>query len=167
MDRTESITVENCNLLRGTSRGRMGSLLRRVFRPFAFFAFGLLAIYVLTRYWFGSMRNVMAYLNGHSVVVEATTVSAGSVPPGGHATAQYRLRNLTFAPVTVVGATRSCACMVVDELPLTIRPGGVATLSLRIAAGGVPPGTTFEHTALLLFDVDNPTVVLRATGRVQ
>ena len=162
---TESVPTGSRNKLRGAHGDQRGPLWKRLCRPLMFFVLGILVLSTWALFHFGSFGNAMAYVRGRSLVAERTTISAGEVQPGTKVIARFRLRNLSFRPVTVVGAARSCACVVVDELPLTIRPGSVADLSLQFKAIVTPADAEVEHTVLLMLDVDNPPIVLKATAR--
>ncbi len=77
------------------------------------------------------------------------------------------LRNLLAKPVTVVGGTSDCTCTLIEDLPLTLPPGGTGQASIRFTA---PPGRgEFIHHARLWTDADGRrtiplTVVGRSTG---
>jgi hypothetical protein len=125
------------------------------------------AIFILCGLFrFGSISLALAYINGYSIVAEHSTVSVGEVPAGTEAVARFRLRNLASTPVRVVGAKSLCACIAVDDLPMTVEPGAVAEMTIRFKAHEREAGQFVKHSALLYLDVSSPRLVLTATAKV-
>ena len=139
---------------------------RAIWRRVAPLAVSLLALGGLSWVWFGSPSNALAYLRGHSVVVEAPVLSAGDIEPGKEATVVFRVRNLTVGQVRVVGAICDCPCACVQELPRAIPPRDVAELAIRFSVRASEAGETVERKALLYLDIDNPSIILKATAHV-
>lgn len=151
---------------RGPAGSRRALSLRPLLAP-ALVAAALGGGFCLWGWWrFGSVWWAADYLDGYAVVAERATQWAGEVPAGKQASVSFQLKNVTQAPVRVVGAKCDCGCVGTDGLPLTLAPGATGELKLRF----VPPqewaGKRVEHTALLYLDVDAAPLVLRVQARV-
>ncbi len=79
---------------------------------------------------FGSVRNAVLYLNGHSIyfghaeVVERNLVS-------GLGTLSVPVTNLSKAEVVITGATSSCSCVRPIGIPLVIRARSTGTVFMQ------------------------------------
>lgn len=116
-------------------------------------------------YRFGSIGMTRAYLSGFVIAAESPVIDLGEVRSGQEVTAEFRLRNLSARPVTILGANSDCGCLVLD-LPKTVNGSEVTLLRVGFAPTARQEGTQISHTAALILDTDAPPVLLRTVAQV-
>lgn len=84
---------------------------------------------------FGSIPTALAYLSGERLLVAKSSKSFGAVEAGTQLEIPFEVMNHSDRTVTIVGARSSCDCTIASNLPSTIRPGGVGTVTVRIKTG--------------------------------
>jgi len=114
---------------------------------------------------FGNLTNGILYVDGAALIAEEPELDLGDVPLGSVAEGTFVLRNLTSAPVTVVGGNPSCSCMVLSDMPIKIDAMSSASLSVQFAPTKSRVDRRSSGRVLLHLDVDSPAVVLTATWR--
>jgi len=89
--------------------------------------------------------------------VEPSAKFACDAREGEVVTAPFTVRNISSSPVRVMGAEATCGCMVAQGLPISLGPGEVGKISLRVVVG--PPGAdgVFARTTHLFIDRDGPS----------
>lgn len=83
----------------------------------------------------GSAALIPRFLNGEQLLVDPMIISLGAQEKGATAECSLRVVNATRGEVTLVGAQRSCACITVDQFPLSIPPGRSRELQLVLHVG--------------------------------
>lgn len=107
----------------------------------------------------------LARLRGENVTIVPELCQLGEGKPGEERVYQVRLTNHSDRPVRVVGGTRSCACSVLHNLPITLAPGATGSLEVRVSFRGSPG--IFQHSFALVTDDKAQTFIYgRFTGRV-
>lgn len=72
---------------------------------------------------FGSVDAAMAYLRGDLISVDPGIVELGEGSAGAIRKAEVCLTNRMDRPVTLIGGTSDCSCIVINNLPATLQPG--------------------------------------------
>jgi hypothetical protein len=109
---------------------------------------------------------VLARLRGEIVEVVPPITDVGEGLAGEQRTFWIEVKNHTKLPVTIVGGTRTCACIATNDLPLTIAPGQSEYLRVQIRFWGSPG--RFQHLFCLYIDADGQrAVVARFAGRLR
>ena len=114
---------------------------------------------------FDSSDALIAYLRGHQVVPLTSVVDAGPVAAGETGAGAVVLRNTATISVTVVGGSTDCTCTLLENLPLTLPPGGEGRVVVRIQA---PAGRgEFSHHGVLWTDAADGrrTIPVAVVGR--
>jgi len=114
---------------------------------------------------FGSVRNMLAFLNGINFAVQPALVDAGKGREGEERKVSANVSNLGFKPLRVVGLRTSCRCISTESPPMMIAPGTtrrfVFTVRLSRSNG------RFEQKVLFMFDnggrLATASVVIAAT----
>ena len=114
---------------------------------------------------FGNLTNGILYIDGTALIAEEPVLDLGEVPLGSVAEGTFVLRNLTSAPVTVLGGKPSCSCMLLSDMPIRIDAMSSASLSVQFAPTKSQVGRRNSGRVLLYMDVDSPPVVLTATWK--
>lgn len=96
----------------------------------------------------GGFRSAWLYLAGHRLLVSpaAFVVSEGEPPSSKRVT----ITNLTGARIRLVGATPSCNCTVVENVPCSIEAGRTASIAIQVDPSEMTPTATSR--VILLFD---------------
>ena len=128
-------------------------------------AVGLVCVFGWGIYRFGSIRMTLAYVSGSVIAAETTVVDLGEVPSGEAVTAEFRLRNLSTRPITILGANSNCGCLVLD-LPKTVDGSEVTSVRVGFAPTSRQEGTQVTYTAALILDTDGPPVLLQTVADV-
>jgi hypothetical protein len=100
----------------------------------------------------GSWALVLPYLSGERLLVEPTMVQLGEQKPGAVAEFRVRLLNATPGDVRLLGAQKSCSCITVDDLPLSIPAGHSLELQFLVHIAN----TTGEMRHSVKFFTDYP-----------
>ncbi|MGO9110687.1 MAG: hypothetical protein ACLP9L_15815 [Thermoguttaceae bacterium] len=99
---------------------------------------------------FGTISHSLRYLRGYNYAVYPTRIDVGEGKKGEKRMAIATVRNLSFSPIRVIGVLRSCNCVVVNGLPLTIGPS--QTENLQFAIYFTSSEGKVEHMATVLID---------------
>lgn len=97
---------------------------------------------------FGSITAAVHSLNGEPLGVDAATKSFGRSEPGQRIKVAFQLTNYGSAPIRVVGSRVDCSCIVLDDRPFQIDPGGTRSFELTM---GLPTEPQKVHRTLSLF----------------
>lgn len=88
-------------------------------------AAGLILVIVAT--WgyvqFGSFTSALAYARGDRLIADSKSLFFGQVVAGPTIQQHTRLTNHANRAIKLVGSNASCACVLSEDLPLTIAPG--------------------------------------------
>ena len=110
---------------------------------------------------FGSANAVIAYYNGHVLLVEQPDRALGPLAANQKVDVAFPLTNVLARAVEIVGCTSSCSCITTDILPRTIQSGERVDFHVEIIA---PAKGTFEHEIELFVDPPGPRIVLKIKG---
>ena len=130
----------------------------------------LLAAFVLFVSWsaafyqFGGVSNGARYIRGQNFVVQPSRIDVGAAARGEFRTATTTIRNLSFAPIRVIGVLATCNCLAVTGLPLTIEPRQSSELELRIHLGSAS-GEVKQMANILIDDGRMQRTPVVITGR--
>ncbi len=80
----------------------------------------------------------LARVRGEQISVEPAVTDLGSGERGQKCRFTVRLHNHTDHTVRIVGGTTSCACNVIDDLPVSIPPGGSVPVTIHTGFKGTP-----------------------------
>jgi hypothetical protein len=127
---------------------------------------GLGGLVVWSRAEFGSIESAIGYLRGERLIPDAYSKSFGSVEQGSAPVVAFTLTNFTGRPITVLGGSSTCTCVLLDKnFPLTIPASEHAILKIVVRThrrrGGVAGSVSFYSD-----DPDAHAVVVRVSGRV-
>jgi hypothetical protein len=114
---------------------------------------------------FGSWEVAMAYARGESTFVMADPAQLADVRPDEEISTTIRLRNVSTVPVRILGGNASCGCMVLQDLPLDLKPGEYRTIQIRVR----PPkkeGARFRYDVVLYESAPGPPVLTYVSGTV-
>lgn len=122
-----SITAVSVQPLRPRRGNRKRGLLR-------FLVLGAIAMGIPTAAitFFGSVRAMALYLNGHRVIANRQHINLGTRRSGEVCDRSVTVRNFRDVPICVTGVSLSCTCISVSPLPLDIQPGASASFDVRI-----------------------------------
>lgn len=121
--------------------------------------------YALCCWQFGTLGNAVAYARGQRVIAEPAVLDFGTATVGSSRERQVVVRNLTAVELRVVGGTVDCACTAIDDLPISIPPGGHQAVTIRLRFVG--SGGVLSHSATLTTDApDQPPLHIHLSGRI-
>ncbi len=103
---------------------------------------------------FGSLTDAWRYAGGERIFFDRPMIELDAGKPGEERAAEFRVRNLSDAPVQILGVQTSCNCVAPDVLPATVPPRGSLSLRLRLHLDPTPTGLV-EQTAM--YHTDEPT----------
>jgi hypothetical protein len=92
---------------------------------------GGLASAALIRY--GSLTIAIQRLKGEILVVDRPVVAMSGVRPGSRVDLRYSITNVADHPVRLLGASTSCSCTMVENLPIVLAPSETRTLSATVS----------------------------------
>jgi hypothetical protein len=149
--RTDEAIRSHCDL-GARLRGTVGRCLPGA-GGVAIIALGLLAWAVVN---FRSPYHAWQYACGLRVTIEPTVVSIPEARVGEIRAAVVLVRNLTDAPVRVVGVTSTCTCArASDSMPLAVPAKGAKELHLTLDFRKHPVGVVEQR---LVYYTDHPSV---------
>ncbi|MFO0960897.1 MAG: DUF1573 domain-containing protein [Isosphaeraceae bacterium] len=143
------------------SRGRLSWVLRNTLA--AVLVLAGVSAWGLAR--FGSIPSALAYARGDRLIPDARSLSFGRVDPGSTVEVGTGLTNHADRPIQLIGSNASCSCLLPEELPVVISPGGSHRFKIGIdshARRGV------VHERIVIF-TDSPTqsqVGLTVSGEI-
>lgn len=85
---------------------------------------------------FGSLSTAVAYLRGDRIIPDAYTKTFGEAAVRERPSIDFLLGNWAKEPIKVLGTNSSCSCLVSSGVPVVIRPGESAVLSVRALSKG-------------------------------
>ena len=91
---------------------------------------------------------------------------AGAVPEGGVATRDLTVRNPGGRPLAATLSAQSAGFLSVAPVSLLVPPGSSRLASVRLDAGGLPPGSYTGQVAVGSNDPDRPAALLPVTLQV-
>ncbi len=110
---------------------------------------------------FGSASAVIAYYNGHVLLVEQPDRALGRLAANQKVDVAFPLTNVLARSVEIVGCASSCGCLTTETLPRTILAGERVDFHVEVIA---PPTGAFEHEVELFVDPPGPRIVLKIKG---
>ena len=93
---------------------------------------GVAAMSLWAAICFGSLSMAATYLAGDRLLFDGRTKWFGSVEQGWEGALTFRTMNAAGRPVRILGARSSCTCALVDNLPITLAPGELKSLDVRV-----------------------------------
>jgi hypothetical protein len=72
------------------------------------------------------------YLRGETLIVDSAEKSFGTINAGDRVTVTFRLVNRGRESVRIVGRYSPCRCLALDDFPLTMGPGEIRDLAMRV-----------------------------------
>lgn len=116
--------------------------------------------------WFGSPRNLLAFLRGDVLAVEPPVYDIGTQEWGTPVEGKVKVTNLTSRPIRIQGAAGDCPCVSAPSLPLVVPPFGSAEMDVMVrAVGGADEGNgRMEHSLELFLDTPGPEVDVHFQG---
>jgi hypothetical protein len=115
---------------------------------------------------YGSPDAALARLRGESLVVDPY-LDLGAGKPGDDLEAIATARNISDHPIRLYGGTSDCSCTVVDDLPVTIPPGGSAPIGIHLHVPSSDNGRLTRKVFLRTDDPGQPTVRFAIGCRVE
>ncbi len=94
------------------------------------------------------------FLPGERLVVEASNAPIGRVQAGSEAIVRYRLSNRSGRQIKLVGATTSCSCTMVENLPMILAASMTKELTAKV---DVPEGKA-DITGSIQIYTDEPSI---------
>lgn len=116
-------------------------------------------------YRIGSTGRALAYLRGQRVFVAEPIRRLGTVEPGRDFLLRFPIVNYSGVPVHIAGASSSCSCTIVSDLPTTIAGHTSKPIEITVRSPSVSQDI---HTTITLY-TDSPgsrEIALQITGRV-
>ena len=114
---------------------------------------------------FGSIRDILAYLDGKTITISPQTFDVGPYGDGDVKLARFAVANRGRLPILIIGGQTSCSCVSLCELPIRIEAGSSADLSFSLKLKAGRP--SLPQSILLYTDMpDQPTIALRVDGSV-
>jgi hypothetical protein len=116
---------------------------------------------------FGSIPVALRYLRGERLVVEPTTISVGDGFAGVEEEAAFLIRNLSDKPVCILGATQSCTCLSIEQLPISILAHTSRVMRLGIRREGKSTERFEQGITYYTDSLQHPSFLLRIRGRIR
>ncbi len=143
-------------------------LMQSTFAPLALGVLGVLVLLSLlsgaARFAYGSTDAALAHLRGELLSVRPTMVDCGEGIPGAVVQRDIEVANYSDHPVRIIGGTSDCSCITTRDLPITLAPGEVRSISIFV---GLPRSGLFtRRAALMTDDTMQRQIPFRLTGRV-
>ena len=126
-------------------------------------ALAITAMFVKLR--FGRISAALGFLRGQHIVATESEKSLGEIQPGETRDVLFDVTNTTTRPLTLIGATTTCSCTVVENLPLTIPGASEQTVRVRVRIRE-KDGPWSEKLQLLTDDSAQPRLTLRLVGHL-
>lgn len=114
---------------------------------------------------FDNPSGALAGLRGESVTAQPLVSDVGDGVNGEERPFIVELRNHTGRSVRIVGGTASCSCLATGDLPITLPPGELRSVEVRMTFRGEPG--RFQHHFQFYTDDDTQRILIaRFRGRV-
>lgn len=120
-----------------------------------------LCFVVYARCYFGSVANGVKYVQGcvFDIRPSVFTLTGESA---SQTTATFEIENLSQHDAKLIGSKTSCACVVVDGLPLAFAPREKKLIHIAVTTGGEGDNQHFSQSISFFTDVvSQPLVVAR------
>lgn len=149
-------------------RSWVGCIALGLDRPATQFVLAVIAVSLILGWGlrcFGSIGATFAVLSGERFVVDAQMKSFGTAIAGEERRLRFQVSNLAATPVRLLGAKSKCACVLVNNLPVTVPPNSSRRLDVR--ARTADKRGHFEEDIVIF--TDSPERIklrLRVTGLV-
>lgn len=95
----------------------------------------------------GSFSRALPYLAGQRFFVVESEINLGEVACGADVDSVIRLLNRGSVPVNIVGARKSCGCILLGSFPMEVPAGADSAIEFRMHAPEGPG--VFSHTIVL------------------
>ncbi len=115
---------------------------------------------------FGSLDAAIGYATGARLLATDSAQYVGRLRGGDIGSAAFELTNESGKPIRILGATASCKCMALDDLPVTISPGGISIIHVRMTGRSVTLPQLQREAATLIFDDPARSLTLTVTATV-
>lgn len=89
---------------------------------------------VCAQYHFGSLAAAIASARGEHLLADSRARDVGVIPAGSRLAIRFTLTNLTVRPINLLGASTSCSCAIVGDLPATIGAAEAGTIQVEVTA---------------------------------
>ena len=113
---------------------------------------------------FGSVSATVDSLRGQLVLVDEHAKSISGVQAGSQVVVSYALTNISDRPVRLIGASPSCSCTVIQDLPMTLAASETRTVSARITTSEDNPNSS-GTIRLFTDEPRSPEIALNYTVR--
>jgi hypothetical protein len=115
---------------------------------------------------FGSPREAASYIQGDRLLIEPRMAWVGEGLAGEGRQATFLVRNRSNEPVTIVGASSSCTCVLTDRLPIQIPPGEDRSLHVEFQLDGKASERVEQSLTYITDYAPQPTIPVKIAGRV-
>lgn len=150
---------------RPSGRPKSRAILGFLTHPVVIFLALLGVLFGLPIAWYGSMNSALEALRGHSLVVDSTSKSIGTVKATETPSVTFRLRNISSRPVRIVGSLKTCGCLASDKVPFTMEPW--ETRDFRVVVDPSHAEGTFAQRVILHTSVpEQPSMTFNIIGQV-
>lgn len=110
----------------------------------------------------GSPWAVYNLAAGRVLVVTPRNQSLSVTPGAQVVKVPFAVTNVSFGDITIIGASSSCGCAVVQDLPLTLTSGQSVDLSFAVSLNLSPELLSVTESAQLILDKPSAPVSLEA-----
>jgi hypothetical protein len=125
---------------------------------------GAIAVGVFAVREYGSLMSAADRLKGDCLFPNASVVDIGRIVRGQKATAQFLILNRAASTVRILGASCSCTCSVVSELPRDVGCGQKVTISVVTTGSKIKPGRFTVYVRLYTDAASQPALNLNVCG---
>jgi len=125
----------------------------------------LLALVLWAYISFGSLRIGLAFLRGEKLLPDAYSKSFGTVEAGKVQDVVFNLKNHSSTPISLIGSSSSCSCVVTGRIVGVVPAGGEWPLRVTVRTAG-RKGDISEKLNVFTDSPSTPQVHLRVAGRV-
>ena len=88
---------------------------------------------------FGSIAAAFSAMRGDLLLVDQPLQSVDGIRPGARVTLRYTFTNVSGHPIKLIGATSSCTCTMMEDLPLTLAASETRSVTAIIKTRESPP----------------------------
>jgi hypothetical protein len=123
-------------------------------------------VLVVARIQYGSVSGAVQRIQGHVLGVDRRLIDLGEVDAESVSSVEYNVRNLSNAPLQIIGARVDCGCVDASQLPISLSPGASSTLEFKFHARKSDVPTHVQHEIELYLDRPSPPVALGFSATV-
>ena len=113
---------------------------------------------------YGSPEAALARLRGKSLITDDVDLGTGKT--GEILEGAAIIRNVTYHPIRLVGGSANCGCTVLSDLPVTVKPGGSASVRVILTIPATSQERMNRGVMLRTDDVRHPTMSFQIHYRV-